>query len=108
MRKYKRELWRRQGRLEKGGAGRRASGAPAAAEFTRTFASFENSSCKIIDRSIDGHQEFLESGLRGRGLGGCECQLQVVDDPVHDGMLREEGDDAHRPSASGAEHGSTS
>jgi hypothetical protein len=32
-------------------------------------------------------------------------QLQVIDDPVHHGILRDESDDPHRPPALGAKHG---
>jgi len=37
--------------------------------------------------------------LEGAGPLGDECPLQVVDAPVRDGMLREEGDDANRAAA---------
>ena len=49
----------------------------------------------IFGRGVGVHEEFLEGDLRRRGLGGCEYQLQAVNDPVDNGMLREEGDDAH-------------
>ena len=39
-----------------------------------------------------------------RGLGRHERQLQVIDDAVHHGMLREEGDDLHPAAALGADH----
>jgi len=48
---------------------------------------------KIFGRGIGGPEIFLECGLRRRGLFRDKSQLQVVDDPVDNGMLREEGDD---------------
>ncbi len=36
--------------------------------------------------------------------GGSECQLQMVDNPVHGGIIRDEGDDLHYPAALAAEH----
>jgi len=41
----------------------------------------------------------------GRGLLRYEPKLQVVDDPVDDGVLREEGNDLHPAPAFGTEHG---
>jgi len=34
-----------------------------------------------------------------------KSQLEVIDDSVHHGVVGEEGDDLHRPSASRADHG---
>ena len=48
---------------------------------------------KIFGRGIGGPEIFLECGLRRRGPFRDKGQLQVVDDPVDNGMLREEGDD---------------
>ena len=45
------------------------------------------------------------SDLRRRGPVRNEGQLQVVDDPVDNGMLPEEGDDLHRPSTFWIDHG---
>ena len=49
---------------------------------------------KIFDWGIGNHEEILKGTLRRRPLRN-ERQLQVIDDPVHDGMVRDEGDDLH-------------
>ena len=54
---------------------------------------------------IGVYEKLRKSALRRRGPLGDECQLQVGDFPIHGGMPREEGDDAHRPSAAGAGQG---
>ena len=55
----------------------------------------------MFDRGLCGHQVFLEGCLERRGLRRDKGQLQVVDDPVHHGEIREEGADLHPPSALG-------
>lgn len=40
--------------------------------------------------------------MRRRGSLGHEGQLEVIDDPVHNGVVGNEGDDAHLPGALGA------
>jgi len=42
--------------------------------------------------------------MGGRRLIRDEGQPQVPDEPVHDGMLRQESDDLHPAAASGADH----
>jgi hypothetical protein len=37
--------------------------------------------------------------MRRRGLFGDKPKLQVIDNPVHGGILRDESDDLHRPAA---------
>ncbi|MFP4083251.1 MAG: hypothetical protein ACLFVG_10940 [Candidatus Aminicenantes bacterium] len=41
--------------------------------------------------------------MRRRRSLGDKCQLEVVDDPVHHGIVGEEGDDAHLAATSGTE-----
>jgi hypothetical protein len=62
-------------------------------------------SCEIIGRRVSIHQELLKNGLRRRGALGDKGQFQVLDDPIDNGVLHEEGDDAHRASAAGTAHG---
>jgi hypothetical protein len=60
---------------------------------------------RIFSGGLSGHQEFLRDGMRwGRSLGN-KGQLEVVDDPVHDGMVRQEGDDLHLAAALWTEEG---
>jgi len=77
--------------------GRNSSGPPPAQERSR----------KTIKWRIGVYEKLLKSNLRRRGPLCGECQLQVVYDPVEDGMLREEGDDAHRAAAAGQVKGLT-
>jgi len=55
--------------------------------------------------SPEGRQErdLLEDMIKRR-LRGDERQLQVVDDPFYNGILRDEIDDLYRPPALGADH----
>ena len=55
--------------------------------------------------SPEGRQErnLLEDMARRR-LIRHKRQLQMVDNPFHDGMLRDEGDDLHPAPALGADH----
>ena len=50
------------------------------------------------------HQGNLLEDMGGRRLLGSERQLEVIDDPIHDGVLREEGDDLHPAAAPGTDH----
>ena len=105
VREYKREPKRRQGRVESGrvsGQGRQRwvmrqnlCGPPPAQKRSR----------KTINWRIGVYEKLRKSALRRRGPLGDECQLQVGDFPIPGGMPREEGDDAHRPSAAGAGQG---
>jgi hypothetical protein len=58
---------------------------------------------KIIDRGISNHGEILKNTL-GRRLLRDERQLQVINDPVHDGILRQESNNLHPIPALGAFH----
>jgi len=59
--------------------------------------------------SPEGRQERnLLEDMRRLRLRHHEHQLQMLHDPVHNGILRDEIDDLHRPPALGAEHGLTS
>jgi len=49
-------------------------------------------------------KKLLEGGLSRRRAFGHKSQLQVLDDPIDDCMVREEGDDAHRAAASRTDH----
>jgi hypothetical protein len=49
----------------------------------------------MCDRGLCGWRIFLESGLGGRGLRHSKRWLQVIDDPVNYGMLRDEDNDLH-------------
>ena len=55
--------------------------------------------------SPEGRQkhDLLEDMIKRR-LRGDERQLQVVDDPFYNGILRDEIDDLYRPPALGADH----
>ena len=59
---------------------------------------------KIFGRGLGRHQNFLISQVRRRGPLGGKCQLQVMDDPVHYGVVREESDDLHRAAALRTDH----
>jgi len=45
----------------------------------------------------------LGDDLRRRGLRFDKCQLKVVDDAIHHGIVCEEGDDAHLAAISGTQ-----
>gem|GEM_PF-1640392 len=55
-------------------------------------------------RRVGLPKELLEGGLRRRGFCRYKGELQVLDDPIDDSVLREEGDDAHRAAASRTDH----
>ena len=59
---------------------------------------------KIPGRRVGLPKKHRQSGLRRRRPLGDKGQLEVVDDPVHYGGLREEGDDFHPASALRANH----
>jgi hypothetical protein len=44
---------------------------------------------KIVGRGVGDQKIFLEGDLRGRGLVCDKGELQMLHDPVHDGMLRD-------------------
>ena len=79
-----------------GGNGRRARRARNPTDFSSQD---KRRLRKIFTAGLGGHQNFLISELRRRGSLGNKCQLQVIDDPVHYGIIRKEGDDLHRRSA---------
>jgi len=54
---------------------------------------------KIFGRGIGDHVQVPKSPTGRRRLRRGERELQVVGDLVHDDVLREEGDDAHRAAA---------
>jgi hypothetical protein len=56
-------------------------------------------SWKIIGRSLGIQEEFLRDDVRrGRSLRD-KCQLKVMDDPVHHGIIHNKSDDLHLSSA---------
>ena len=57
---------------------------------------------KESGRRVGLPKELLESGLRRRRSLCDKCQLEVVDDPVHYGIVCKESDDAHPAATSGA------
>jgi hypothetical protein len=60
---------------------------------------------RIFHGGLSGHQKVL-IGLVGRGrLVGDKGQLEVVDDAVHHGIVREASDNLHRAAAARAEQG---
>jgi hypothetical protein len=68
-----------------------ASGTPSVENRPDLPLQARNPSRKIVGRGIDNHK-ILKGTLRRRPLRD-ECQTQMVDDPVHNGILCEEGDD---------------
>lgn len=68
--------------------------APHRPEIDRTSPRGWERSRKLFGRRVGIHQELLGGGLRRRGALGDKGRLQVGDDPVHDGVLREKGNDA--------------
>ena len=57
---------------------------------------------KIFSRGLSGHQDFLIGQVRRRGSLCNKCQPQVIDDPVHYGIVGEESYDVHMATAVGA------
>ena len=51
--------------------------------------------CGIFRGGLSGHQDFLIGDMRRRGPVRKEGELEVVDDPVHHGVIRAESDDLH-------------
>jgi hypothetical protein len=64
----------------------------------------QRKSRKIFGACLGGRQYFLISGMRGRRLVCDKVQLEVVNDPVHYGIVGEESDDLHRGAAVRADH----
>ena len=60
---------------------------------------------KIFPALLGRRERNLLEDMRKRRLRGDERQLQMIDNPVHNGILRDESDDLHRPPALGADHG---
>ena len=56
-------------------------------------------------RRVGLPKELLESGLRRRRSLRDKCQLEVVDAPVHHGLVCKESDDAHPAATSRTGHG---
>jgi len=54
---------------------------------------------RIISGGLRGHQNFLIGQVRWRRSLRDKSQLEVVDNPVHHGIVGEEGDDLHRGAA---------
>ena len=52
----------------------------------------------------DAVSETCSKTWDGGGLRRHERQLQMIDNPVHNGILRDEIDDLYRPPALGADH----
>jgi len=65
----------------------------------------QRKSRKVFGACLGGHQDFLIGDMRGRRLVCDKVQLEVVNDSAHCGIVGDEGDDLHRPTAFGAEHG---
>jgi len=58
---------------------------------------------QIFSRGLSGHEIFLIGELRRGRFVGDESQLEVIDDPVHHGIVGEESNDLHRAPALRAE-----
>jgi hypothetical protein len=88
---------RTAGRSGKRAGQARAAGSGGREAIVRTHLSpwARQRSQNILDRGIGKEpgrriglpKKLVESGMRRRGALGDECQLQVVDDPVDDGMV---------------------
>jgi len=61
-------------------------------------------SLKIVRSLLGRHQGDLLEDMGGRRLLGNEAQLQMVDDPVHGGIIGDKGDDLHHSPALRAKH----
>ena len=59
---------------------------------------------KILRRLLGCHQGDLLDDARRRRLLRYKRQLEMVDDPVHGGIIHDESDDFHRATAFGANH----
>jgi hypothetical protein len=56
------------------------------------------------DRILGRHKRDLLEGMGGRWLLGNEPKLQMIDDPVHGGIIGDEGDDLHHFPALRTDH----
>ena len=56
---------------------------------------------KIFGRTLGGHQDDFGKNMRRRRLVCDKRQSEVIDDPVHNGILSYEGDDLHHAAALG-------
>jgi len=61
-----------------------------------------------VSRGVEGHEKLLITSPRRRGFVGDECQLEVVDDSAHHGIVGKKRDDTHLAAALGQRTGSTS
>jgi hypothetical protein len=59
---------------------------------------------KIVPGLLGRHQGNLLEDMRGRRLIRHKPKLQMIDNPIQNGLLRDESDDLHRPPALGADH----
>jgi len=63
---------------------------------------------KIFPALLGRRERDLLEDMGGRRLRRRKHQLQMIDDPIHNGILRDESDNLHRPPTLGAGHRSTS
>ena len=70
----------------------------------QTLVPFSSSLHEISPALLGRHQGRRLEDVGRRWPLRHESKLQVVDDPVDDSVLREEGDDLHSAAAPGAEH----
>lgn len=59
-------------------------------------------SLKILPAPLGRRERDLLKNMRRRRLRCRKRQLEVVDDPIHGLLVRDEGDNLHRPPALGA------
>jgi len=76
-----------------------AKNPPAPAERSQTPAPRDFESLKISLSLLGRLERDLLEDMGGRGLRGDKRQLQMIDNPVHDGIFREEGDYLHPAAA---------
>ena len=59
---------------------------------------------KIFPDLLSWRERYLLEDMGRRRLRRHKRQLQMIDNPVHNSLLRDESDDLHRPPARGADH----